>query len=308
MAEELWRLAVVLAGIRGELSDPASVQVKVLNPWDTRVSFDNDEVAFHPANQGYQDWLPFADFAADFGNMAETNYGNWRVLHLPAAAATSQSLGAGGNRAMQSRNGYSSAQEASADDPDKFRLPPPPAPVVRSLAARALDGGATVAIASVVVGAVMERLVNNEGDLTWELEQLRGFKHPNDTAPSPMPPAQDGRVLRLNDWPKVEVGFLVTDEISAGFEINWQYNGKSVGNVMISNIATNDAIGWGLSVKAKIMDDNIVYPRANPTFAALRIRFEYRFSHFIKGDKIAIRDIHLFGDGGYTDDGHWEQT
>jgi V8-like Glu-specific endopeptidase len=290
--------AVVLAGIRGNLDDPSSVQVKVLNPWDTRVAFDNDEVAFHPANRGYTDWLPFADFAADFGNMAEANYGNWRVLHLPAAAATAQSLGR-----------RSSALEANADDADVFELAPPPTPVVRSLAAvRALDGGATVAIASVVVGAVMERLVNNDGDITWELEQLRGFKHPNDVAPSPLPPAQDGRALRLNDWPKVHVGFIIKDEISAGFEINWQYNGKSVGNVMISNIATNDAIGWGLSVKAKIMDDNIVYPRNNPTFAALRIRFEFRFSHFVKGDKIAIRDIHLFGDGGYTDDGHWEQT
>lgn len=300
--------AVVLAGIRGDLDNPASVQVKVLNPWDTRVSFDTDPIAFHPANRGYQDWLPFQDFAADFGNMAEADYGNWRVLHLPAAAATSQSLGGGMARPARGRGAYSAAQDAAPDDPDAFRLPPPPEPVVRSLAARALDGGATVAIASVVVGAVMERLVNNDGDITWELDQLRGFKHPNDSAPSPLPAAQDGRALRLNDWPKVEVGFLVTDEISAGFEINWQYNGKSVGNVMISNIATNDAVGWGLSVKAKIMDDNIVYPRSNPTFAALRIRFEYRFTHMVKGDKIAIRDIHLFGDGGYTDDGHWEQT
>jgi V8-like Glu-specific endopeptidase len=300
--------AVVLAGIRGNLADPASVQVKVLNPWDTRVAFDSDPITFNPANKGYQDWLSFSQFAADFGNMAEPDYGNWRVLYLPPTAAAAQSLGSAAAQPVRKR-GYSSAQDAAADDPDAFQLAPPPAPVVRALeAARALDGGATVAIASVVAGAVMERLANNDGDIRWELEQLRGFKHPNDIAPNPLPPAQDGRVLRLDDWPKINVGFLVTDEISAGFEINWQYNGKSVGNVMISNIATNDAVGWGLKVTAKIMDDNIVYPRGNPSFAALRIRFEYRFDHFVKGDKIAIRDIHLFGDGGYTDDGRWEQT
>ena len=123
--------------------------------------------------------------------------------------------------------------------------------------------------------------------------------------PQPIPPATH---RRLTDWPAVDVGFLVKDRISAGFEINWQYNGRSVGNVLISNIATNDAIGMGLVVKAKIMDDNIVYPRSNPTFAALRVRFEYRFTHYVRGDKIAIRDIRLFGDGTYSDDGRWEQT
>jgi V8-like Glu-specific endopeptidase/cell wall-associated NlpC family hydrolase len=290
--------AVVVAGIRGDLANPAAVKVKVLNPWDTRVAFDPDPVAFNPANAGYEDWLPFADFAADFGNMAEPDYGNWRVLYLPEAAATAQSL----------RSRSHALSEGPADDDSVLEYGPPPPPVVRELrATRALDGGAGVAIASTIAGAVMERLANNEGDITWELDQLRGYKHPNDIAPSPMPPSQDGPVIRLTDWPWVDVGFLVKDRISAGFEINWQHNGKSVGNVMISNVATNDAIGMGLVVKAKIMDDNIVYPRSNPTFAALRVRFEYRFTHFVKGDKIAIRDIRLFGDGTYSDNSRWEQ-
>lgn len=295
--------AVVVAGIRGDLNDPAATQVKVLNPWDTRVAFDNDPVAFRPANGGYEDWLSFADFAADFGNMAQPDYGNWRVLHLPEAAATSQSL-----RARHATAFNAPADEAPADDDQVFELPPPPPPVVRELRhAQALDGGATVTIASTIAGAVMERLANNDGDVTWELDQLRGYKHPNDIAPSPAPPSSNGPVIRLTDWPWVDVGFLVKDRISAGFEINWQHNGKSVGNVLISNVATNDAVGWGLSVKAKIMDDNIVYPRSNPTFAALLVRLEYRFSHFVKGDKIAIRDVRLYGDGTYSDDGRWEQ-
>jgi len=292
--------AVVVSGIRGDLSDPAACQVRVLNPWDTRVAFDGDPVAFNPPNEGYEDWLPFADFAADFGNMAEPDYGNWRVLHLPEAMASEQSLGRHAARAL-----------ASGDHEEApFRMPPPPPPIVHELShARAQDGGAgaAVAIGSVIVGAVMERLVNNQGDIHWELDQLRGYKHPNDVAPSPPPPARDGRAIRLTDWPKLEVGFGITDEISAGFEINWQHNGKSVGNVMISNVATNDAIGWGLSVKAKIMDDNIVYPPGDPTYAALRIRFEYRFTSVIRGDVIAIRDIHLFGNGTYRISGRVEQ-
>jgi len=290
--------AVVIAGIRGDLGNPAQVQVKVLNPWDTRVAFDPDPIEFHPANNGYEDWLPFADFAADFGNMAEPDYGNWRVLHLPAGVATAQSL----------RYSSQALSETPVDDDSVYELAPPPPPVLRELShARALDGGATVAIASTIAGAAMERFVNDDGDITWDLDQLRGYKHPNDIAPSPAPPSQDGPAIRVTGWPWVDVGFLIKDRITAGFEITWQHNGKSVGNVMISNIGTNDAVGWGLVVKAKIMDDNIVYPRSNPTFAALRVRFEYRFTHFAKSDKIAIRDIRLFGDGTHSEESRWEQ-
>ncbi|WP_196137475.1 papain-like cysteine protease family protein [Aliikangiella sp. G2MR2-5] len=189
-------------------------------------------------------------------------------------------------------------------------LAPSPEPIsqqpIQGQIVKAMDGGATVAIASVVAGAAMERIVNNQGDITWELDQLRGMKHPNDTAPTPMPGAHNGEVIRLTDWP--EVVNLAGDQISAGFEINWQYNGKSVGNVLISNVATNDAIGWGLTVKAKIMDDNIVYPQNAPEFAALRIRFEYRFTRAIGSDHIAIRDVHLFGNGRYNISGRWEQA
>ncbi len=292
--------AVVVAGIRGDLGDPSKAEVKILNPWDTRIAFDNNAIDFNPANKGYESWLRFDTFASDFGNMAEANYGNWRVLHLPVSAAHAQALSA--------PSAPTDAGSKPVDDPSQIRLPPPPPPVVRELStARALDGGATVAIATTIAGAVMERLANNDGDITWELDQLRGYKHPNDVAPSPMPPTYDAKPIRLKGWPTVEVGFLVTDEISAGFEINWQHNGRSVGNVLISNIATNDAVGMGLVVKAKIMDDNIVYPRSSPTFAALRVRFEYRFTHYVRGDIIAIRDIRLFGDGTYSDDGRWEQ-
>jgi hypothetical protein len=152
----------------------------------------------------------------------------------------------------------------------------------------------------------MTRVMNNVGDITWELDQLRGLKHPNDQAPSPAPAFQDGPVIRLVGWPKFDVGHI--DEISAGFEISWQHNGKSLGNVQISNVATNDAVGWGLHVKAQIMDDNIVYPRNNPSFAALRIRFDYRFHAVVGSDRLAYREVHLFANGSYNLAGDWTQN
>lgn len=287
--------AVVISGIRGDLDDPAQTEVHILNPWDTRVSFSNHPIDFVPANRGYADWLPFLEFAQDFGDMAQADYGNWRILHLPANAAHAQSLGDDATTAVHQGPSVQ-GDEAAAAQNSRLHLPEdiePGAPPSTALAAAAVG----VEIASAIAGAAMDRIANNSGDIGWELDQLRGFKHPNDTAPNPMPPAANGRRIVLRG-PSVENGF--GDEISATFEIDWQYNGRSVGNVLIGNAGTNDAIGWGLTVRARIMDDNIVYPPENPTYAALLIRVEHHFSRFIGSDKIAITEIRLFGNGTYS--------
>ncbi len=86
--------AVLIGGLQGDTEDPESCQVYILNPWDTRVEFDDDPVEFHPANKGYADWRPFTEFASDFGDIFGlaakddegndlTYKGNWRILYLP---------------------------------------------------------------------------------------------------------------------------------------------------------------------------------------------------------------------------------
>lgn len=171
--------------------------------------------------------------------------------------------------------------------------------------AEAKGGPAVVQIGSAVAGAVFTRLLDDEGDISWELDQMSGLKHPNDQAPNPLPPFRDGTPVRLVDWPYTGRG----DNIHAGFEIRWQYNGTSLGNVQISNISTNDAIGWGLTVKGRIMNDSVVYPRNAPKFAALRVRLEYRFSRVGPfSDQIAFREVHLFGNGTYNTTGDWTQN
>ncbi len=84
--------AVVVSGIRGDLADAAAVEVYVLNPWDTTTAFDNDAIAFNPPNRGHEGWMSFEEFAADFGNMAEPDYGNWRILHLPASSTLTDAV------------------------------------------------------------------------------------------------------------------------------------------------------------------------------------------------------------------------
>ncbi|WP_168204234.1 papain-like cysteine protease family protein [Aliikangiella coralliicola] len=293
--------ARVLVGMESDgAADGSDTRMFMYDPW--------------PGTKG-KITLSFADFLSLYEGRTDNSGGHleYQILHsgqIPqglqpgTASAFSAKPVAGHEQSDVPPNGQTNGPNA---DYTPALIPSPEAvtqqPTNGELA-HSMEG-ATVAIASVVAGAVMERLVNNEGDITWELDQLRGFKHPNDTAPSPVPPAHDGTVIRLTDWPYIEN--YLTDQISAGFEVNWQYNGKSLGNILISNVATNDAVGWGLTVKAKIMDDNIVYPRNAPEFAALRVRFEYRFTRTIGSDKIAIRDLHLFANGRYNLTGRWEQ-
>jgi hypothetical protein len=181
-------------------------------------------------------------------------------------------------------------------------LPSPPPPHRRS--SQAMDAG-VVEIASVIAGAAMQRLVNNTGSITWQLDQLRDLKHPNDQAPSPQAAFRDAQTIRLDDWPLIEN--QLTDQIWAHFGIDWQYNGRSLGKVRISPIGTNEAVGWSLSVTAQIMDDAIVYPPSAPSFAALRIRFTYIFRRMVGSDSIAVVDLHLFGDGQFERDSRWLQ-
>ncbi len=153
--------AVVVAGIRGDLGDPNATQVKILNPWDTRVAFDNDPVEFHPANNGYEDWLPFADFAGDFGTMAEPDYGNWGILHLPASATQAQSLSMGGR---------------------VLRLASPPPPVRAFVTDSAGERRAPIEPPR-VLGTTMHRVIGEAGVNRWALDQLAGMKPPATATP-----------------------------------------------------------------------------------------------------------------------------
>jgi hypothetical protein len=191
--------------------------------------------------------------------------------------------------------GYARAK-GDGDDDDQILQPAAPAP-----RARAMDGGVSAAIA---IGTfIVETIRDSHGDVTWEVDQFRGIKHPNDKAPANPGPFRDGASISLDDWP-VSGGLI--DDISAWFKIDWQYNGQSLGNVRIVNIGTNDAVGWGLTVRAQIMDDNKVYAPNN--CAALRLTFHYRFDRSIGSDVIAIRNVTLYGDGTWESNGNWVQS
>jgi len=190
-------------------------------------------------------------------------------------------------------------QMAAAHGNEPTKLMPPPKARARAMGETSPGASAAIRIG----GVLLSRIVNNQGDVSWDLDQLNGIKHPNDQAPANPAPFRDAPTIRLTGWPTA--GGLI-DDIAADFSVDWQFNGRSLGNVRIGNIGVNDAIGWGLSVRAQIMDDNILYSPNN--CAALRVRLYYRFTRSIGSDVIAVTDLHLFGDGTYEQSSRWEQA
>jgi hypothetical protein len=75
--------AIIVRGISGDMT-PEGTTVEVLNPWRIQ-PYSDDPIDFDPFNDGMEASQPFPEFAADFGLMDMADYGQWRVLYLPAA-------------------------------------------------------------------------------------------------------------------------------------------------------------------------------------------------------------------------------
>jgi hypothetical protein len=258
--------AVVVSGIRGDLGNAAATEVYVLNPWDTTTAFDNDPVAFNPPNRGHEGWMPFEAFAADFGNMAEADYGNWRVLHLPATAAQAQSLHARSYRLAAPPRSIG----LSADAPES--IDPPRVP-----------------------GTRMHVVRGSAGASRWALDQLEGRKAPQGPVPSTSSLQPTDVVIDLGEWPALE-GHAAPLPLTVRFRSGAD---GSVGDVAIS-AGTPTQPGYGVEAVARIDDA----PDADGV-AALRVGIDVRFSGLAQGAPCARVDLRLLGNGRYERSNRW---
>ena len=286
--------AVVISGLRGNTEDANACEVRLLNPWDTRVAFDDDQVEFHPANAGYADWLPFQQFASDFGNMAEPDYGNWRVLHLPAQPAasapapamapTAQGLSAsrGARHGGSSRGGYLVTPPRPVRALSLEDAPPPDEPIEPSR----------------VAGTTMRRQRGNRGRVTWALDQLDGVKLPDPAAA--MVPALGPTTITLDQWPRVG-----RDAVPLPLTVRFGAGGGAVGNVRIS-AGTTAELPYDVTVTATIEDDAQNVPGMSSPQAAVRVTIDYDFSGMPDGEASARVRLRLVGNGRYDLDSAWQ--
>lgn len=162
-------------------------------------------------------------------------------------------------------------------------------------------------VAPAIAGAaltyqIVKDLAGNTGDITWEREKLTGAKHPRNDATYAQRGTWQQGTFRVDSW----LENLLGDRISATFEVNYHFNGYSLGHVTIDPVGTNDAFGWKLQVMETIID----LPDATSSgheAAAIQVSFVYRFSRPILNDAIWRDTYTLLGDGVARHVGRWEQ-
>jgi hypothetical protein len=171
-------------------------------------------------------------------------------------------------------------------------------------AASPMSGPAAAVVGS-IAGAAITRILDRKGSVSWELDQLGGLKHPFNDAKHQGTAALQTQTLKVAG-PRMAQS-ANADEIYADADLRFQCNGHSVGNVQIALTEAHDAFGASLEVKAQIMDEANTYRRGNSgPFAALRVRFQYRFTHPALNDVIKFTDYVLYGNGTHDVRYHWD--
>ena len=221
--------------------------------------------------------------------------------------------------------GAAKARTAAAEDPaaptdenlNQYRLSELPADVVAEVSvAAALSSSRltsktmqVVEIASTIAGVAMTRVVDNEGDVRWELDQMpKDAFHPGAAAASPSTAAWQSTTIQL---PGLRCENYLGQETFSDFEVTFKYNGASLGFIEVTPTKAQDAWAWGLTVKETMTADPRVFDTSPPTgarFAAVKLRFHFRFDHAPADDVIGYIDLTLYGNGSYAESTRWTQS
>ena len=97
--------------------------------------------------------------------------------------------------------------------------------------------------------------------------------------------------------------------VYANAAVEFQSDGRSLGNLRTSISQIADPAGAGLVVRGTIVDDANSYNSRNGggQMAALKLRLTYRFTFTLGSDSIYITDLTLYGDGTYDKQERWTQ-
>jgi hypothetical protein len=157
--------------------------------------------------------------------------------------------------------------------------------------------GAAGNVVGSIAGVVVQRIVENVGDLTIAHESWNGMKYPpgvprGTTTPNPKQITIEG--------PRYNAFYV--DGIYCDLTVDFEYDGRGVGKVATRAGARSDAVGKGLVVNAHIVDDARTFTGGSggtQTFAGIRITLEYSFTQVVADDIVVHAQAMLYGNGDY---------
>jgi hypothetical protein len=172
-------------------------------------------------------------------------------------------------------------------------------------------GTALVAPAVAVAGAgltysILKDALAGEGDIKWQLDQMRGVKYPLDDEQTYKNKGHwDAKQVESEAY--VENGFHVR-VAHAAFGVKFRFDGYSVGDVNLVRVRVTDQPGWGANITANIIPAPEAYlVKGKQPVAAVEVTFEYSFNRSIGQDIIYIDRLMLYGTGDWDQKGEWTQ-
>jgi hypothetical protein len=272
----------------GMYTDGANYFVRIVDPMDRPVGTPGSPGAYaspptHATGSRYI--MRYEDFQHEYEMAAAGNPAYVQILHggVPFGRLI--------NRATTPPSGFAMAQSRTQGNSHLRRVP-----------ATALVGPVAIAIGEVVAGLV----VSNTGtDISYQVDEYKGFKRPPGVDPQ-APLVEFGESTVNIDWD--DGGIL--SAIGLKLRINWQHDGWSLGNVVITPWGFNDAVGDALFVRAQIsetarpfhgVDPTQVQRYANNPGTMLKITITYRRERLVRDDVMEGKEIHLLPTGQYTE-------
>ena len=288
--------AIVVTGLYSD-GTTGDTYVRITDPWDRTVGSPGSPGGYlstHATGSRYI--MKWQDFVAEY-ERAATDFSivNLQILH--SGPQSGRVANTGGSTPPGYAMAYARAQDSDRDGKGAVTsttLMPPPPPRARAMS----DADAVVAIG----GAPVVTVRGSQGNVSWELDQFHGPKHPGNVAPATSQGFSDAPTIRLEQWPVLRTEMAA---VSAFFAIDWLYDGRSIGDVRISNIGVSNG-DKALKVRGQVIDDVALYPPGD--CAALKIRMTYSFGNGSGPEETAVTEVRVYGDGTHEVSSQWQQN
>ncbi len=284
--------AVVIAGMFSDgAPDGSDTYLKVVDPWDRA-----PDTLGHPGphtgthNTGSTYIISWTDFINELENAVRHEPG-WMWVRLMHAHDTGGRQPSAGARpvsiALASVQGHGPSREGkSATNSSLHRRHP---------GAQAMAGPAA-AVGGAIAGIAINRIEDKQGAISWHLDQWSGPKWPWNRSQSAGTGSWQHHTTFV-EGPRTTT--LAGTSFGADFEIEWDSNGSSISNIVISTVGTDDWAIASLDVQARIVDEpnTFTFPPDTTPVAAIHVRFDYHFHLHLQSDRFCITNFTLYGNG-----------
>lgn len=180
--------------------------------------------------------------------------------------------------------------------------------------AAAAGGAAAIGLVGPTYEVLKDIVRSMSTDITYRTEHLKGKVHPWDNVSYDSKGAWSEATIRVREGvlpiaarriPVVRG--ILGEEQSLEFDVNYWYNGHSVGSISVSPARYEDAATWSLFVEQMIKPLPGAFSVNGKPVAGVRLEFVYTHTRGTGKVRIHRYELTLYGSGTRFEKGRWTQ-